>query len=101
MTAMQEVPPVRIAGDVKCYHCGHISGRVEGIRAKRIVIDTFTPRPGFKGALPQTGERLRCERCAGPTYLEDVRPIPTDQEALFVPKGVAAKRTRASRHRAA
>ena len=92
---------MRIAGDVKCYHCGHISGQVEGNRGKRIVLDTFTPRPGYKGELPKTGERIRCERCGGPVYLEDVRPVPTGQEVLFLPKGLPRKRSRSSRHRAA
>lgn len=93
---------MRIAGDVKCYHCGHVSGQVEGTRdKKRVVLDTFKPRPGFKGAIPQTGERLRCERCAGPVYLEDIRPIPSEQETLFVPKGLPGKRGRSSRHQAA
>jgi hypothetical protein len=93
---------MRIAAEVKCYHCGHISGQVEGSRVlKRTVLDTFTPRPGFKGAIPQTGERLRCERCAGPVYLEDVRPLPSGQETLFVPKGPPRKRPRPTRHQAA
>lgn len=90
---------MRMMGDVKCYHCGHVSGQVEGTRTDRLVIHTFKPRPGFQGILPQKGQRLRCERCQGPVYLEDLRPEPAEPPPVFLP--TTRKRSRPSRSKAA
>ena len=92
---------MRMVGDVKCYHCGHISGQVEGTRTTgRLAFHTFKPRPGYQGPLPGPGDRLRCERCRGPVYLEDLRPAPADTEHLFVratpPKKRGRSRTKAA-----
>ena len=65
---------MQVVGDVKCYHCGHVSGQMEGTRGTKLVLKKFTPRPGFQGTLPGPGARLRCERCSGPVYLEEIRP---------------------------
>jgi len=90
---------MQVVGDVKCYHCGHISGQVEGSRTDRLVLQKFTPRPGYKGAVPGPGERLRCERCRGPVFLEDLRPAPAPPLAMI---GPATKRqSRPSRNKAA
>ncbi len=88
---------MEVVGDVKCYHCGHVSGQIEGTRTRRLVIHAFTPREGYKGSPPKTGDRLRCERCQGPVYLEDLRPAP-DQFALLV---TAQKQKRTSPGKAA
>ncbi|OGO51252.1 MAG: hypothetical protein A2148_09420 [Chloroflexi bacterium RBG_16_68_14] len=88
-----------MVGDIKCYHCGHISGQVEGTRADRLVIHTFKPRPGYQGPLPQKGQRLRCERCQGPVYLEDLRPVPDELPSVLLP--TSGKRSRSSRTKAA
>jgi DNA-directed RNA polymerase subunit RPC12/RpoP len=66
---------MRVVGDVKCYHCGHVSGQIEGERTDRLVLHTFRPRPGYRGPLPQPGQRIRCERCGGPVFLEDLQPV--------------------------
>ena len=66
---------MEVIGDVKCYHCGHVSGQVQGTRGERLVLRSFKPRPGFKGELPKPGERIRCERCGGPVFLEDMQPV--------------------------
>jgi hypothetical protein len=58
--------------DVKCYHCGHISGQIHGLRHQPLRVSNFVPRPGYTGAEPKPGTRLRCERCQGPVFLEDV-----------------------------
>ena len=68
---------MKVVGEVKCYHCGHVSGEVEGNRTDRLVLHSFKPRPGYQGKPPGPGDRIRCERCRGPVYLEDVRPVPT------------------------
>ncbi len=88
---------MEIVGDVKCYHCGHVSGQVEGTRTDRLVIRTFTPREGYTGTPPKRGQRIHCERCEGPVYLEDLRPAP-DQ---FASMAAAQKQKRPSRTKAA
>jgi hypothetical protein len=66
---------MRIKADVKCYFCGHISGQLDGEKDGPLTVQSFRPRPGYRGPAPRPGERLRCERCRGPIYLEDVRPV--------------------------
>ena len=65
----------RIAADVKCYHCGHISGQIFGFRGKPLRVRDFVPRPGYAGEPVHPGYRLRCERCRGPVFLEDATPL--------------------------
>jgi hypothetical protein len=65
----------RIAADVKCYFCGHISGQIIGQRGKPLRLSSFVPRPGYTGTPPKRGAQVRCERCGGPTYLEDATPL--------------------------
>lgn len=62
---------MQLTSDVKCYYCGHISGQVivDRERSQRAM---FRPRPGYTGDRPTSGRRLRCERCNGPVYLEEV-----------------------------
>lgn len=90
---------MQMVGDVKCYHCGHISGQVEGTRTDRLVLHTFKPRPGYQGSMPRRGQRLRCERCQGPVYLEDLRSVPADPLPVVLP--ITRKRSRSSRDKVA
>jgi hypothetical protein len=66
---------MRVIADVKCYHCGHVSGQLEGDRSAPLAAAMFRPRPGYQGPAPRPGPALRCERCQGPVYLEDMRPL--------------------------
>lgn len=68
-------PRPHMIADVKCYFCGHISGQVEGDRGSTVTDATFTPRPGYTGRPFASSRRLRCERCGGPVFLEDVTPM--------------------------
>jgi hypothetical protein len=90
---------MKMVGDVKCYHCGHVSGEVEGTRTDRLVFHTFKPRPGYRGTVPGPGARIRCERCQGPVFLEDLRPAPPRPQPIAVP--TARKRAKSSRTKAA
>lgn len=65
----------RIAADVKCYYCGHISGQISGYKGKPLRVSNFVPRPGYTGQAVRPGVRLRCERCGGPVFLEDTTPL--------------------------
>ncbi len=66
---------MRVVGDVKCYHCGHISGQLEGEREAPLNQRQFVPRRGYGKPLPAPGARIRCERCNGPVFLDEVHPI--------------------------
>lgn len=81
----------RLVGDVKCYHCGHISGQIIGYKDQPLKVENFVPRPGYTGAELRPGIRMRCERCNGPVYLEDTGTSGiTDIEAAAARKRAAA-----------
>ena len=82
---------MRVVGDVKCYHCGHVSGQIEGERTDRLVLHTFRPRPGYRGQPPKPGQRIRCERCGGPVFLEDLQPV-FEAEPVALPMAAAKRR---------
>jgi hypothetical protein len=60
---------MELVADVKCYHCGHVSGELIGARTLPLKEWTFEPRQGE----PRPAGKLRCLRCGGPIYLEDMR----------------------------
>lgn len=60
-----------IIADVKCYYCGHISGQIIGRRDRPLRVTDFKPRQGYTGGEFTPGQKLRCERCHGPVFLED------------------------------
>jgi DNA-directed RNA polymerase subunit RPC12/RpoP len=66
---------MQVMADVKCYYCGHVSGQIIGQKNEALTIRSFVPRPGYEGSAPSPGARLRCERCRGPVFLEDVTPM--------------------------
>ena len=90
---------MRVVGDVKCYHCGHVSGQIEGTRTNRLVLHAFKPRPGYQGPVPGRGQRIRCERCQGPVFLEDLQAVPAFTE--LIPTPITKKRSRTSGSKAA
>jgi hypothetical protein len=61
-----------MVADVKCYHCGWISGRVAGKKGAPQHLWAFEGRDGSSTPL-NPGRRLRCLRCNGPVYAEDLR----------------------------
>ncbi len=90
---------MRLVGDVKCYHCGHVSGQIEATREEGLEVQSFKPRDGYKGKKPAAGEKLRCERCTGPVFLEDLREAPL--EPLAIDLAAARKLRRPKRGKAA
>ena len=92
---------MQVIADVKCYHCGHVSGQVEGTRSKRLVLHTFNPRPGYEGTPPTKGDRIRCERCKGPVYLEDLRTVTPEAMPVLSPQTAGRKRGRSTKSKAA
>lgn len=80
MTTRQ--PDDRIVADVKCYYCGHVSGQLIRRRGESPKGGRFVPRPGYRGPEVRPGMRLRCERCRGPVFLEDVTPLARAESML-------------------
>jgi hypothetical protein len=70
---------MELTADVKCYYCGHVSGQIIGPKNQPLRPSNFVPRTGYTGRIPGPGQRLRCERCDGPVYLEDVSPMTIGQ----------------------
>ncbi|HEX5370016.1 MAG TPA: hypothetical protein VFY10_11425 [Dehalococcoidia bacterium] len=79
-------PGQRVTADVKCYYCGHISGQIVALRGQALRISDFVPRRGYSGPELKPGMRVRCERCKGPVFLEEV----TGSEPLRARKRPAA-----------
>lgn len=58
--------------DVKCYYCGFISGELVSPQGQALKNGTFRASPGVDPA--EVGvSKLRCARCGGPTFLDEVR----------------------------
>ncbi len=83
--------------DVKCYHCGHISGQVEGTKDDKLILTAFNPRPGYEGPKYKPGDNLRCERCEGPVFLEDLRRKPIEMLPTALPAIESQKKRRRGR----
>ncbi|MCZ2109762.1 MAG: hypothetical protein LC118_09385 [Dehalococcoidia bacterium] len=63
-----------VTGDVKCLHCGYISGKWVGPGGAPIIENGFTP--GTPRATPDDpAAAVRCMRCDGPVFLDDVGPV--------------------------
>jgi hypothetical protein len=77
---------MQVIADVKCYHCGHISGELIGSRGTALKEWTFEPMTGEPRPV---GARLRCIRCQGPVYLEDVRPFVADDPVRALKRRMA------------
>ncbi len=78
---------MRIIADAKCYHCGFVSGELIGERGTPVRDWIFEPRTGEPRP---AGPRLRCVRCNGPLYLEDVRPFSADDPVRALKRRLAA-----------
>jgi hypothetical protein len=83
-----------VIADVKCYFCGHISGQIVGRRDRPLRVSDFRPRAGYKGQEFKPGQKLRCERCFGPVFLEDAGSamVPSARADAVLAKRLAGKK---------
>jgi hypothetical protein len=64
-----------IRADVKCYYCGFISGQIEGSP------DSSQPRWSYRYRArgPRHSDakdrQIRCVRCGGPVFLDDIETV--------------------------
>lgn len=62
-----------VLGDIKCLHCGFVSGRWVGTKGAPLTVT------GMRGRTPHDNEEpatlLHCSRCEGPVFLDDATPV--------------------------
>jgi hypothetical protein len=65
-----------VKGDVKCLHCGFISGSWVGEKGVPVTVAGYRPATGTPEEPPaDPGSPVRCGRCDGPVFLEDLEPV--------------------------
>jgi hypothetical protein len=87
-----------VIADVKCYYCGHVSGQMIGRRDRPLRVTDFKPRHGYTGPEVRPGQKLRCERCHGPVFLEDAGSaiVPSARADAALAKRLAGKKAKAA-----
>jgi hypothetical protein len=65
-----------VMGEIKCLHCGFISGRWTGQGGAPLTFSGFTPAGSPGAAAAEDASALvHCARCQGSVYLEDAEPV--------------------------
>lgn len=64
-----------IKGEVKCYFCGFVSGELVGEAEAPARQGTFRPVAACANQPRRPDGRLRCCRCGGPVYAEDISVV--------------------------
>jgi hypothetical protein len=62
-----------VTGDIKCLHCGFLSGRWVGSKGAPLTASGLRSKDG--GTHVDLSALLHCGRCEGPVYLEDVNAV--------------------------
>src|SRR5262249_40018991 len=62
-----------LVADVKCYYCGFISGELVSPMGQSLKNGTFRPAAGVDAASSVHNGKLRCARCGGPVYTDEIR----------------------------
>ncbi|MEO6396875.1 MAG: hypothetical protein ABIP13_00250 [Tepidiformaceae bacterium] len=61
-----------VTGDVKCLHCGYISGRWVGANGAPVNVGGLRQSPGEPAPGTTNGDdTVRCGRCEGPVFLDE------------------------------
>jgi hypothetical protein len=81
------VDAIRVRANVACYHCGHTSGEVEAEADHPLATGVFVPAAQPTVRVELRGRLLRCARCGGPTYFEEIRPVRERQPRLVTWRG--------------
>ncbi len=64
-----------VTGDIKCLHCGFISGRWVGPGGAPLTVAGFKPGPTPGKQSTEPSALVRCGRCEGPVFLDDAEPV--------------------------
>jgi hypothetical protein len=60
-----------LEAEVKCYHCGHLTGVVRRDRGVANAPTTFVSTDGAAPRIVRSLTALRCTRCHGSVYMDD------------------------------
>ena len=60
-----------VKGEIKCLHCGHISGEWVGVGGAPLTTDGYRPIGAETSGGPEGATPLHCARCEGPVFLDD------------------------------
>lgn len=82
----------QVRADVKCYYCGFVSGELVGEPKTLLSVKSYRPVEGTSA--PKAGDPLRCARCGGPVYLDDVQPVKVQYEEDIRPQRSGRPRRR-------
>lgn len=67
-----------VVGDVKCLHCGFLSGQWVGASGAPLTLEGFRPTTTARAGEPlDPAALLRCVRCAGPVFLDEATAVST------------------------
>lgn len=96
---------MRVRADIKCLVCGFVSGEVVGVaverltspRRARIQAERILPSALAPAGWPSPGQPLRCARCQGAVYLDEVeiireRPASSEPSVLPLPRESVSRR---------
>ncbi|HXU23860.1 MAG TPA: hypothetical protein VN697_07505 [Tepidiformaceae bacterium] len=66
-----------VVGDVKCLHCGYLSGQWVGVSGAPLTVKGFRATPSSDAPAPEadTTALIRCVRCAGPVFLDEATAV--------------------------
>jgi hypothetical protein len=64
-----------VKGEIKCLHCGHISGQWVGTRGAPLTAAGFRTADGQAAATSDPNATVRCGRCDGPVFLDDASSV--------------------------
>jgi DNA-directed RNA polymerase subunit RPC12/RpoP len=64
-----------IRADVKCYYCGYVSGQIEGDPNQTHPLWSYRARTGQGLEAPRAAQRIRCDRCGGPVFLDEIETV--------------------------
>ena len=75
MGERMDTKKVLTVADVKCYYCGHVSGEMTVEKGKPPQSGWFVPGADWTMSRAVEDYQLRCVRCNGPVYLDEVRTV--------------------------
>ena len=65
---------MRVKGEVKCLHCGFVSGVWTGESGAPLTADGFVPEDEAAGR-DEVTDPISCVRCGGPVTRHDASPV--------------------------
>jgi hypothetical protein len=72
---------MQLQADVKCYHCGRVSGAWQWVSAAGPAMGVFTAADG--GRVRTHLAQVHCAHCTGPVFLDDVEEVRTPAVLVF------------------